>query len=1483
MTQKEIREVEQSFTHHHLASHDACGIVAIIQKNGIPTQSNIEKAIGALTKMNHRAGFINGEGDGVGIHTDIPKKLWGKKLTAKNVDAANVDRSDFSVAHIFLTRNKEVKENVETITHLFQQHGFKILTFSTEETNTEALGPIAKSCEPIFIQISFIAKEKIEQMHKKHFALTLDLEENPDIHVASLSRYHAVYKVLGAGETLKNYYKDLQDPDIASRCTLGHNRYSTNTLSNFFRVQPFCILGHNGEINTISKLRDEARMLGFTLTNGGSDSQDLSRTIQSMMIHYDFSLLEAMEFMFPPIYSEIKAEEKHIQDLYAYMREAWGHFAQGPAGIISRYKDETCFSLDALGLRPQWMLETEDCYMFSSEQGIELATEYISEPKPLAPGEKVALLIPEGKPVQVLDHHEIQETVYQRLSPRIQIQDASTRLIHNRENKPAEVFYVEKPTLAMYEAFGWNKEHLSWVEQTSETGNEPIRGLGHDLPLAALDTERKNLADFMKETVAVVTNPAIDREREMEHFSTRSIIGARPSLHQMENEIFLENLRAPLLIEGQIGASIAHEIRQPSYETLLQTFETKKLVTFLDGTRHENENMKQALRRLSEEAVSAVQSGYTLLILDDAKVMEDKHYWMDPTLAVAIVNFALIKRQLRRKASIILRSAALRNLHDIAIVCGLGADAVSPYFMFASAKEYNKQNIMNLWNGLQKGIEKVISTLGIFEFRGYTRLFSSIGLADELAKNLRITNYFGSKQSRINFEYMEKDSLKRKQILNTETKKLAVPKRILTSLMKPIHQLSQSGDYEPYREVIAKIEEERPSAIRHLLDFHIDPSRSISQEAVSLKTDIHELPFVIGSMSFGSQNEIPFRAYAEAAYQLNMLSINGEGGEIFDMLGKYPYHRGIQVASGRFGVNAEILNSSHYIELKVGQGAKPGEGGHLPAEKVNDKIALARFATKGSDLISPSNNHDIYSIEDLAQIVAELKAVNDQARIIVKVPIVPNIGTIAIGVAKSGADIISLSGFDGGTGAARAHATAYVGLPAEIGVKAAHQALLEAGLRENVEIWADGGVKSADDVMKLILLGANRIGFATLAMMSVGCTTCRSCFTGTCHVGITSQIDSVEEATALGLRRYQPRQFEQAVENLKRLFTGFAEGLKTRCAELGFTNIQDAVGKSEYLIQTRGHKLLDLTTLQKEHELQNTFCKVNYLPMQNLFIAHDETHVDYNVDALLQNQTVSSVNCEHRAVGARVAGHRVRGKLDRSYLNDPAITRKYTKGSIPGNGFGAYNVEGITLIAEGGAEDGVGKTAHGGNIYVLKTKNKFGKSVGGSVGKGFGYGAQKGKLYIQGNADARAGIRLSGADMIIGGQIEKPLYTSGGLSFVESNIKGFAFEYMTGGRALVLGDPGPWLCSGMTGGVVYLRIQEEMGLTVEVLKKRLAKGAAKVELTGLSEKGMKDVKEMLNDYLHVLTQNNQAQEADTLRFLTENPDIYFVQIQPVQA
>ena len=360
----------------------------------------------------------------------------------------------------------------------------------------------------------------------------------------------------------------------------------------------------------------------------------------------------------------------------------------------------------------------------------------------------------------------------------------------------------------------------------------------------------------------------------------------------------------------------------------------------------------------------------------------------------------------------------------------------------------------------------------------------------------------------------------------------------------------------------------------------------MSPAEVDIRVGDHDLPFLISSMSFGSQNETAFRAYAEGADRLNMVSLNGEGGEIKDMLGKYPKTRGQQVASGRFGVNAELLNSSNLLEIKIGQGAKPGEGGHLPGSKVTAKVAEARNATLGSDLISPSNNHDIYSIEDLAQMILELKTANDQAKIAVKVPVVPNIGTIAVGIAKAGADIITLSGFDGGTGAARIHALQHVGLPVEIGVKAAHNALLESGLRHKVEIWADGGMKSAMDVMKIMLLGANRVGFGTLSMLAIGCTTCRGCHLDTCHVGIATQIESEVQAKEHGLRRFVPRQFDLAVKGIMNLFTAFGTGIKdTCCFHWVIKNLQDAVGRSDLLEQVKRKNQLSLSYLLKPLEI----------------------------------------------------------------------------------------------------------------------------------------------------------------------------------------------------------------------------------------------------------------------------------------------------------
>ncbi|MGX1902307.1 glutamate synthase-related protein [Thermolongibacillus altinsuensis] len=1472
-----------SFKDFHHAEHDACGIVSAIEKRRVPTKENIMTCINALVTMNHRAGFINGEGDGVGIHIDIPKALWKEKLAQSGANPQLVDRDDFTVGHIFINRTVNVDEKKQHIRTLFTRFGFSLIFESDRVTSSSALGPIALREEPVFWQVALLPSDS-SNLAKQLFELLIEIEKDENIHVASLSNYHAVYKVMGAGDILPKYYHDLASPLVASTMTLGHNRYSTNTLSNFFRVQPFSVLGHNGEINTIAKLRDEAAMIGVPLTHGGSDSQDLSRTMETLICRHGYSLFEAMDFLFPPIVNEIKNYPEHLQDLYAYIREAWGHFAQGPAGIISRYADEAVFSVDALGLRPLWKLETEDRYIFSSEPGIIPSSEYTGEPKPLAPGEKIGLKWGEDGNIQVYEYAQYQEEVYSRLSKRINITNYRFRLDPPSFEKYVMVSHPTKVHDGQYAAFGWDREHIQLLEQMAEKGVEPIRSLGHDAPLAAIDPNRKNLADFIKESVAVVTNPAIDRDRETEHFSTRTVVGKRPNLFETDSESYVVELLSPILIEGKIGCECAPELKQPSYDQLVHSFQEKKLVHFLSATFSIEETIPDALKRLSDEACEAVKNGKTLIVIDDSEAHRNGKLWIDPLLVTSAIDQALAKAQLRRDCSLLLRSGAIRSLHDFIVAYGLGANVISPYLMFATVTDESIRPSINLFHALNKGLEKVISTIGIHELRGYSRLFSSIGLHEEIASVLNIVNFFGSNSLEYNFEALKKDAIERAEDFANEQAKPRKTFHVFPRIWKAIGEVAQTGSYDNYREKLTEIETETPTTIRHLTDLK-KAKKAIPKDKVDISVGEHSLPFVIASMSFGSQNEIAFRAYAEAADRLNMVSLNGEGGEIKDMLGKYPRTRGQQIASGRFGVNAELLNSSNLLEIKIGQGAKPGEGGHLPGSKVTAKIAEARNATIGSDLISPSNNHDIYSIEDLAQMITELKTANDQAKVAVKVPVVPNIGTIAVGIAKAGADIITLSGFDGGTGAARIHAIQHVGLPVEIGVKAAHNALLEAGLRNKVEIWADGGMKSALDVIKVMLLGANRVGFGTLAMIAIGCTTCRGCHLDTCHVGIATQIESEAQAKEHGLRRFVPRQFEQAVQNLVNFFTAFGEELKALTASLGYDNLQQLVGRSDLLEQTRGLGKMDLTNLLKPLEIGQFAHQKEVAATAEqgqLVVAAGAEYLDYYVEDLHRSREFTTVTAEQRVLGSRVSCHRVRGRLDGSYKKLPKITLRYKDGSIPGNGLGAYNTSGIEIHVDGGAQDGSGKTAFGGGIFIFKSKGKDGKFYNGSVGKGFGYGAQKGLLVVQGNADARAGIRLSGADMIIGGQVTKPIpEVEHGNIGVHANIKGFAFEYMTNGRGLVLGDPGPWICAGMTGGVVYLRHQPEMGLTKAALERRIAKGA-KVRIEKLNEKGKADVQELLGKYIELLIEHEQHEEANSLKPLLEQPENHFFQVIPAK-
>jgi glutamate synthase (NADPH/NADH) large chain len=567
-----------------------------------------------------------------------------------------------------------------------------------------------------------------------------------------------------------------------------------------------------------------------------------------------------------------------------------------------------------------------------------------------------------------------------------------------------------------------------------------------------------------------------------------------------------------------------------------------------------------------------------------------------------------------------------------------------------------------------------------------------------------------------------------------------------------------------------------------------------------------------------------------------------------------------------------MINSSYLVEIKIGQGAKPGEGGHLPARKVTAKVAQARNASPGTDLISPSNNHDLYSIEDLAELIDELKTANPDVRVSVKVPVVPNIGTIGVGIAKAGADIITLSGFEGGTGAARTHALRHVGLPSDIGTRAVHLALMEAGVRDRVEIWADGGYRHGWDVVKLHCLGANRVGFGTLAMVSLGCTICRGCQLDTCHVGIATQIETKDEADLKGLKKFTPQEFERASESCARFFTAMGEEVAAVCASLGYERAQDLVGRSDLLVQTRAAGQVDVTGLIRPLE--------EFVELEPLDLPRAE-------DDRAEPDLVLARPIRMRADpgGSRVRGTAAAGRLARSRIagTAPAGSAEETLERLHfdsgGQGLAAFNVHGMDVTVEGVAQDGVAKAMLGGKVAVMKGLGAGGRRIGGSVGKSFAYGAQRGRLFVQGSADSRFCIRLSGADVVVGGEPAGPLRDDLGCVADRANLKGFAFEYMTAGRAVVLGDPGPWFCAGQTGGRVYLRLDPGRGLDREALERRRGKGA-KVGLVALDAAGQADVRELLEAYAVELRDTGQGDEAERVLALAGHPAGHFLMSIP---
>ena len=1523
---------------------DACAIYLSVRKYGQSTFGTLKRSIGALVAMGHRTGFVNGEGDGAGIQTDIPRRLWARKLSQANLRAALTSHPGFWVGHLFIPAETDTPELHDRIQTAFDRSGLNLIYQELGRTRPQALGGIARHAPPAFWQIAGCAG--LPDLEKRMLEVQVTLESEFPIHFLSLSSYVVVYKVRGSVETLSHYYPDLQDRNYDTAVVLCHARYSTNTVSNFERAQPFALLGHNGEINTITRLRLEAQQIGVKLPRNGSDSQDVDRTIHSLCANYGLDLVEAMETVFPPVPYEVETLPPEQRAVYTRIRQSFGPYAQGPAAILSRYGDTIVASVDATGLRPLWFIETEKEYIFSSERGAIPLEVVVAEPRALGPGEKMAVHLLRGADSEILDHAGIRQHVmnraFQREAPQLARQywttweQSNSSSVRRREQRAASEIPASAPAPAplsqpsveplappwldpassvplesgVLAANGWNRDHLQDIDDMVFDEKE-IGSLGFDGPLAVLSRKRVNVADFFKETVAVVTNPAIDRGREVEVFSTSSLFGAAPEIGKAPdpNDILVV-LKVPLLTGGhpeacvsELAQVVAEKTGTLSIEHLLDTFSGR--IALLTLGVESGEDLPAALTRLAEQAVQAVQTGVQCLVLDDTRTQAPGLGWLDPMLAVSRVDEALRKtglelnQNLRRKAGIVVRSAAIRSLHDIALLSGFGADAINPYAMLVvvaqkSAARHQNEGLcgeaaqLRLINSLKAGLEKVTSTMGCHELRGYGRVCSSIGLAPSVAAVLQTPNYFGSETAGLTWERLERESAERGQELRHETPECSLEHidHFYPKLWKKVGLFTRSASgYDEVLDAFRELKATIPVALRHVIGFKKVRGTLIASQ-VDLSVRDYSLPFIISAMSFGSQGETAFRTYAEAASQLNIICINGEGGELREIMGLYKKNRGQQVASGRFGVNSEFLNSAAVIEIKIGQGAKPGEGGMLPGFKVTPKVAESRRTPPYVSLLSPSNNHDLYSIEDLAQLIEELKVVNPLARVSVKCPVVPAIGVIAVGIAKAGADIINLSGYDGGTGAARKHSLQYVGLPAEIGVIQAHRALVEAGLRHKVEIWADGGMKTGEDVVKMILLGANRVGFGTLAMVAIGCTICRKCEEGTCLMGITTQIRTSEEAREKGLKVFNPLEYASAVARLVRLFNGMEEEVRQITARLGARRLQDLVGRGDLLEQVALNDQVDLSTMfesipiRPRAELEPGVGRLLVRPRNNLTRLLSELITETIVEDGEREITYQdSVMAIDRALGSHIVGALSRhpeilGRVERLHL-------RFGPSSVAGNGFSAWLADPLDIIIEGGAQDGTAKGACGGRVAIMKGINHEGLRIDGSVGKSFAYGAQSGILIVQGNADSRVCIRLSGAEVVLGGELTDPVNEESLTTSTHANLKGFACEYMTAGRVVILGDPGPYAFSGMTGGLVYQMLTPELGFNERALRRRIALGA-QVEIRPMEEHDCTGLQRLLGYYIEALEQTYQYETADHIRALSTEKTLLerFVKVMP---
>jgi len=1386
-----------------------------VRITGEKTHDIVERGLQVLENMVHRGaeGADHKTGDGAGILIQIPHEF----ILLQGIPVP--EKGHYGTGLVFFPKIKgEADLCMDILMSVLKSEGLNLLAVRDVPVNSDILGEISRSNEPMIRQIVVTGSEKSEDLERKLFIarkkvekliIQSTLSEKRNFYIVSLSSQRMVYKGMLSSVQLRDYFPDLTNPNFTSAIALVHSRFSTNTFPTWDLAQPFRFLGHNGEINTIKgnrfwmQARESVLKSGLlgnmedlypVLQPGMSDSASLDNMLEFLVMS-GMSLPQALSMLVPDSWNDknpIPDNLKAFYEYYSTMMEPW----DGPATLLfsdGRYAGGT---LDRNGLRPaRYLITTDDVMVVASETGVQtFPASEIREKGRLKPGK---LLMVDTVTHKIQYDAELKQEIataypYREWLEKFRINLGS--ISSGREIK------TDLPDLKAYmQAFGYSKEDIErLIIPMALEGKEPTSSMGNDTPVAVISDKPQRLFSYFRQLFAQVTNPPIDPIREELIMSLTCFLGSHEAnmLEPSPEYCKVVKLKSPVITNKEFD--LLKNIRYKGFSTV----ELPMLFSLSGGAAA----LEKAVNDLCVKAEEAVENGNNYLILTDRGVNEEM-VAIPSLLAVSAVHHHLIECRKRMQIDIVVESAEPREIMHFALLFGYGATAVNPYMAFAVLNDLVKNKEIqsdyetaerHYIKSVNKGLLKVLSKMGISTLRSYrgAQIFEAVGISSDV-----LHRYFEGTTSKIGgitLDDIARDAIMmHKQGFGTDDLKDPVNNGVYSwrkngelhawnpETISRLQIATKTGSYEKYKEYVAAVDQKgHPIFLRDFLTYK-EAKQPVNLGEVEPASDIMKR-FVTGAMSYGSISREAHEAMAMAMNTIGGKSNTGEGGEDPERFKPRADGTSIrsaikQVASGRFGVTAEYLVNADEIQIKVAQGAKPGEGGQLPGYKVDQMIAKTRHSIPGISLISPPPHHDIYSIEDLAQLIFDLKNVNPVARISVKLVSESGVGTVAAGVAKAKADMILISGAEGGTGASPASSIKHAGLPVEIGLAETQQTLVMNGLRGQVRLQTDGQLKTGRDIVISAMLGAEEFGFATSALIVLGCVMMRKCHLNTCPMGVATQNEELR------------KRFTGKYEYLVNFFHFLAEDVREHLAALGFTSLDDIVGRTD-LLEVVQHsdnpkmkkldfsKLLYMPVLDKKQAIRNVKFQIHEIED-----VQDRTMIKLSRPALEKQtpvQFIREIRNTDRTVGAMLSGM-IAKRYGNEGLPDDTISCTF-KGSA-GQSFGAFLAKGVTFMLKGDSNDYLGKGLSGGRIIVVPPVGTiFNPSDNVIAGNTLLYGATSGEVYINGQVGERFCVRNSGATAVVEGAGDH------------------CCEYMTGGRTVVLGKTGRNFAAGMSGGIAYV-------------------------------------------------------------------------------